>query len=399
MRIQRVQSPPRRFRPLFALSALAVLAAAVALIIPQQSAYAGEFPDSWFFYGGTDRQKQLDKIVGKPTPKLQLRDWINGPPGSLKGKIVVLDFWATWCGPCIQAIPHNNKVAKKYADEGVVVLGVCTASGQGKMAQVAREHNIQYPVAKDPNSVSAKAWGVQFYPTYAVVDRSGTVRAMGLRPDAVDKVIDRLLEEEKEAEEKEKSEAESSEPSSDEASSDEKSAAGGNLEIQDAWLEGSPQRRLMLEKRLGDEAPALKVENWINSEPMSLDELRGKVVVLDFWATWCLPCIRRIPHANEMVEKYGDDGLVFIGVCHTQGADRMAEMVEDEGIEYPVAADVKLRTSKAYHVDGFPDYYIIDRAGNLRVADCANGSVEETVKALLKEPAPDASSDKTAAAE
>ena len=92
-----------------------------------------------------------------------------------------------------------------------------------------------------------------------------------------------------------------------------------------------------------------------------------------------------LPHTNEMQEKYGPKGVIFIGVCHQRGADKMAATVKDKGIKYPVAADVDGKTVEAYKVNGFPDYYIIDRKGVLRVADCANAKVEEAVNRLLEE--------------
>src|SRR5438034_10492924 len=100
-----------------------------------------------------------------------------------------------------------------------------------------------------------------------------------------------------------------------------------------------------------------------------ITDLKGKVVLIDFWATWCGPCMAAVPHNNEMMEKYGGKGLVIIGVCIKNGADKFAATVKEKGMKDPVAVDADGKTEKAYHVDGYPDYYLIDRAGKLRIAD------------------------------
>ncbi len=92
-----------------------------------------------------------------------------------------------------------------------------------------------------------------------------------------------------------------------------------------------------------------------------------------------------VPKLKKMSQQYADQGLVIIGVHSTKGSDKMAGVVEAQSIPYPVATDISNKTTGAYSVDGFPDYHIIDRSGNLRVADLKNGDLERTIQILLAE--------------
>lgn len=143
-------------------------------------------PEAWPVHGA---------MLGKPAPPLDLQGWAAGElgPEARQGKIVVVDFWATWCAPCVQAIPHNSALARRYADRGVRVLGAC-GSGQGeeKMAYYAQLFQFAYPTAR-VSPASTAAWQVKWWPTYAIIDRHGILRALGLRPDHVEKVLEALL--------------------------------------------------------------------------------------------------------------------------------------------------------------------------------------------------------------
>lgn len=340
------------------------------------AAPAEDLPMPEGYWGKEKQWADHKQLIGKDMPLLDLSHWKNTDgltAEDLAGQIVVIDFWATWCGPCLRALPHNNDLHDKYAEKGVTVLAVCSSRGQEKMDKIVEDMKLRYPVARDAETKSAKAWKVKWWPTYAVVDRKGKVRGIGLRPGAVEKMVEQLIEEQP------------YEPKADETSQPAETVAT----IKPEWLEGTEeQRKRLTELEAADAPPALQVKDWLNSEALTLADLKGKVVVLDFWATWCGPCIRSIPHANKLMEAHGEEGLVIIGVTHSRGAEKMQATAEKHGIKYPIAKDIEGKTVQAYKANGFPDYYLIDRAGKLRIADCRNGSVDEAIKALLAEPAP-----------
>ena len=139
----------------------------------------------------------------------------------------------------------------------------------------------------------------------------------------------------------------------------------------------------------GQPAPAFKTFS-IKGQPLSTEGLKGSVVILDFWATWCPPCRESIPHLGELHRKYGKQGLVIIGMSMDEGGERtVKEYAERHKILYPIVM-TSAKIGSDYGVRALPALYIIDRNGLVReqvlgFSDQAGRVIEDLVKKLLVE--------------
>ena len=158
------------------------------------------------------------------------------------------------------------------------------------------------------------------------------------------------------------------------------SSSGSDL---DSILKSFNAPREKMSKRVRS-APSLDVSGWKNSRPLRIDSLKGRIVVLNFWTTWCGYCVDAIPHNKTLARKYGNKGVVLIGVCTSKGTELMSKIAKENNIRYPIAADNNRNTGKAYKIKAYPRYCVIDANGNLRFEDLKKREVEAAIQFLLK---------------
>jgi thiol-disulfide isomerase/thioredoxin len=339
-----------------------------------------EFPDS-DYAGMLQGEHSRTDSIGKRF-HLIFDDAISGSSVSisgLRGKVVVIDFWATWCGPCVAEMPKMKELYAKYRDQGVEFVGVSLdrskeEGGLDSLKDFVKEKGIKWPQyyqGKFWNGDFSKSWGVNSIPCVFVVDTEGKLFSVEAR-GKLEEMIPELLKKKNGA----TASAEKTRPDSPD------SDAAGML--------GMHNRSESIGQRFH-----LTFEDAISGANVSMAGLRGKVVVIDFWATWCGPCVREMPKMKSLYAKYRSEGVEFIGVSLDQpkeqgGLDKLKKFVKEEGIEWPQfyqGKGWKGDFSKSWGVNSIPCVFVVDTEGKLFSVE-ARGKLEEMIPELLKKKSP-----------
>ncbi|HEX4132881.1 MAG TPA: redoxin family protein [Pirellulales bacterium] len=160
---------------------------------------AAKLPDDAFAFKAPEGAEKVDSLFGraepephplqdKPAPEFDLKLLAGGSArlADHKGKdVVILDFWATWCGPCVQALPTIAEVAAEYKKKGVAFYAVNLEEDADAVREFLKEHKLDVPVALDSDGKVGAAYGAQAIPQTVIIDKQGTVAVVhvGLSPD------------------------------------------------------------------------------------------------------------------------------------------------------------------------------------------------------------------------
>lgn len=164
----------------------------------------------------------------------------------------------------------------------------------------------------------------------------------------------------------------------------------------DSLQKGGNMLTDLLESNYGNAPEFIAGGEWLNSPPLTMKKLRGKVVLVDFWTYTCINCIRTLPYLKTWHEKYKDKGLVIVGV-HTpefefeKNPDNVKKALRDFDITYPVMQDNDYATWQAYTNHYWPAKYMVDTQGKIRYTHFGEGDYDETekmIQTLLSENGP-----------
>ena len=313
----------------------------------------------------------LSEWIGKPASDFHVTD-LNGEALSLeqyRGQVVLLDFWATWCPPCIAEMPNVKKVYEKYKDQKFQIVGISLDRSKEPLEAYIEKEGLTWLHYWDNIGKVSNLYKVQAIPSTFLIDGEGVIRKTNLRGHALEHAVAELVGENLAK------------------STESQSIPATNMLKQNT----TPQKEELQKPHRPDPsewiskpAPDFQVTD-LKGEALSLEKYRGQVVLLDFWATWCGPCIAEMPKVKKTYEKYKDQNFQIIGISLDQSEEPLTAYIEKEGLAWIHYWDESREIRTLYGVWGIPSAFLIDGEGVIRKASLGGFDVESAVAELVEE--------------
>ncbi len=312
----------------------------------------------------------IDASIGYALPDFAERvDWTIKPREAdvekLRGKVVLLQTWS--CGTSAgRGVPNRlERSVKALGDAGdLEVLLLHTPDGTDKLDRFVERSRPAFPLAVDASGGYCDLIGAFKRPVNILVDRNGTVRYAGLSAKGITEAGRKLLAEPFDPSKEPRTRPAAKTP-----------AAVGEYPPFRGTVGAATDLR-------GRKAPAFVVDRWMTAEP----DARGKVAIIDFWATWCGPCLKAIPHMNELANRFRGE-VECVGISD-ESKREFEKGIEDRNLEpamfrYALALDPKGRMKSAFGIRGIPHVAVISTDWIVRWQGHPSSLDANTVAAII----------------
>lgn len=254
----------------------------------------------------------------------------------LRGKNILLDFWGTWCAPCIKAIPNLVALYDKYGGNNFEIISVASDTDFEKWKNTVISKGMKWTNVIDVEDEIVKLYGIKSFPTLILIDKEGRIQAENTSESEVEEFLDRSTEE-----------------------------TSGTVENNTAL-------------QTGVQIPDFSLRS-IDGEQVSLSSLRGKYILLDFWGTWCKPCLESIPNLKALYEKIGGDNFEIVSVANDNNIEKWQTVVTSKGMTWTNLIDIDEKVNKRFNIKAYPTLILVNKQGKIQTFNPSDDEIEAFV--------------------